>query len=56
MNLIDSECRPGAVIGASALMEGVMAAKGSMASGTAGSSSAGSSGGPCCSLRPNVAV
>ena len=63
-------CRPGAVMGASALMdgasavmegasalmEGVMAAKGSIISGTAGCCSAGSSWGPCCSLRPNVAV
>ena len=39
-------------MGASALMEGVIAAKGSIISGTAGSASAGSSGGPCCSLRP----
>ena len=42
--------------GASALMDGVMAAKGSIISGTAGCTSAGSSGGPCCSLRPKVAV
>ena len=51
---ITSAFSPGAVMGASALMEGVMAAKGSMASGTAGSSLAGSWGGPCCSLRPWV--
>ena len=54
---------PGAVMGASALiegagasalMDGLMAAKGSIISGTAGSASAGSSGVPCCSLRPCV--
>ena len=40
--------------GASALMDGVMAAKGSIISGTAGSASVGSSGVSCCSLRPWV--